>query len=140
MKKNILLIIFLFSLFTLTGCSEKISTSNLTKISYEEFEQLMENKESFVLEMMSDTCSHCESLEPKLKSVLDEYDISIKYIELNGLTKDEKAKLKGYTGTTATPTIFFYVDGEELSTKTRIVGNVSEEKLVEKFKENGYIK
>ena len=43
-------------------------------------------------------------------------------------------------GTGATPTVIFYKKGEEKSVATRIVGSVSEEKIISKFKDNGIIK
>ena len=39
-----------------------------------------------------------------------------------------------------TPTIIFFEKGNEESTLSRIVGEMSYEDTIEKFKENGYIK
>ena len=40
----------------------------------------------------------------------------------------------------ATPTTIFFKDGEEKTTATRIEGDVTEEKIITKIKQNGFIK
>lgn len=118
-----------------TGCGNKY----LKEINYKEYHKLLDNKESFILEIMKTDCPYCEKLEPKLKEVANKYEIEIKVINTAHLSKKEVEKIYDETGISGTPTIIFYKDGVEETTASRINGNVSEEKLISKFKDNGII-
>lgn len=118
-----------------TGCGNKY----LKEINYKEYHKLLDNKESFILEIMKTDCPYCEKLEPKLKEVANKYEIEIKVINTAHLSKEEVEKIYDETGISGTPTIIFYKDGVEETTASRINGNVSEEKLISKFKDNGII-
>ncbi len=118
-----------------TGCGNKY----LKEINYKEYHKLLDNKESFILEIMKTDCPYCEKLEPKLKEVANKYEIEIKVINTAHLSKKEVDKIYDETGISGTPTIIFYKDGVEETTASRINGNVSEEKLISKFKDNGII-
>ena len=128
---GLILVIFLVS-----GCSK----SNLEKISYKEYKNLIENNETFVLEVMRTDCSHCQTLKPKLEEITKEYDIKIKYINLNTLTEKELDDFIEIINTDSTPTIIFYEDGEEKSMATRLIGSAPKNKIITKFKDMGYIK
>lgn len=128
---GIILIIFLIN-----GCSN----SNLEKISYKEYMTLINNKETFILEVMRNDCSACTSLKPRLEEVAKEYNIEIKYIDTSSLNEDEYNKFSDMVYVKGTPTIIFYENGEEQSMATRIVGAVPKDKLITKFKDMGYIK
>lgn len=141
MKKRklwIFLTVIMIGILTMTGCTEK--KGHLESITFENYQQLIENKESFALEVMSTDCTHCQSLKPKLQNVINEYGITIKTINLENLTSEEYQTFTSIIGSRATPTIIFYKKGEEKSVATRIVGDVSKEKLIEKLKDNGIIK
>lgn len=129
----------LFLIITLvlmtTGCGNKY----LKEISYSEYHKLLDNKETFILEIMKTDCPYCEKLEPKLKEVANKYQIEIKVINTANLSKDDVDKLYAETGISGTPTILFYNDGVEETTASRINGNVTEEKLISKLKDNGII-
>lgn len=118
-----------------TGCGNKY----LKEINYKEYHKLLDNKQSFILEIMKTDCPYCEKLEPKLKEVANKYEIEIKVINTAHLSKKEVEKIYDETGISGTPTIIFYKDGVEETTASRINGNVSEEKLISKFKDNGII-
>ncbi len=135
MKKLMKLFLIIMFTFITTGCSNK----HFDEISYSEYHKLLDNKETFILEIMKTDCTHCKNLKPKLESVADKYDIDIKVIDTAHLSKDEVEKIYDETGISGTPTILFYIDGVEETTASRIKGNVSEEKLIEKFKDNGII-
>jgi len=122
----------------ISGCSS--SGGKFEEINFQEYQKLIENKESFVLEMLRDDCSHCKDLKPKLQKVIKEYDITIKTINLNSLSKEDEKAFKSIVGTNGTPTIIFYKNGEEASVATRIVGDIPREKIIQKFKDNGIIK
>jgi len=137
MKKGIIMILFVFCIF-LGGCDS--NSGKLEAITLEEYKTLIENKESFVLEQWGDDCVHCASLKPKLQKFIKNYGVVVKTINVNQLSSEERKELKQYTGTSSTPVLIFYQNGEEKSVSTRIVGDVSYDKIVEKFKSNGIIK
>ncbi len=128
-KLKIGLVILL--IIVITGCSKGYTN----KISYDDYEKLIDNKESFILELMKDDCTACQSFKPKLKEVADEYKIEIKYINTDDLTTKQ---LESF-GISGTPTVIFYIDGKEESTAARINGNVSKDKIISKFKASGFI-
>jgi len=124
-------------LLLISGCS---SHSKLENITYSKYKELINNKESFVLEVMRDGCGHCETLAPRLKKVASDYDVEIKVINLAKLSEEDYLEFTKEISTGATPTIIFYKEGVEKSMATRIIGSVSEEKIINKFKDNGIIK
>lgn len=129
--------IFLVIMLTLitTGCGNKY----LKEINYKEYHELLDSKETFILEIMKTDCPHCQKLKPKLSDLANKYGIEIKVINTANLSKEEVEKIYDETGISGTPTILFYNDGVEETTASRISGNVSEEKLISKFKDNGII-
>lgn len=114
--------------------------SNLIEINYNELKEKIDNKENFVLCVSRTTCSHCQDYKPKLKKVGYKYKIDIYYIDVDLLNDDE---LKMFKNTVSfdgsTPITIFFKNGEEKTTATRIEGDVSEEKLINKLKTNGFI-
>lgn len=135
--KKLKYLVLILVIFLISGCKGK---TNLENINYSQYKELISNKESFVLEVMKDGCVYCESLKPKLESVADKYNVNIKVINLTKLSSEDKASFTKEIGTEATPTIIFYKNGEEKSVATRIVGSVSKEKIIDKFKDNEVIK
>lgn len=131
--KKFKIILGVMILFLLTGCGE---SKYLKEISYKEYEELIKNKESFVVEIMRDGCSACESFKPTLKEFTEEYKIEVKYINTDNLT-DEEIDTFGISGT---PTLIFYKDGVEQTVSSRLIGAVSKDKIVAKFKANEFMK
>lgn len=113
---------------------------NLVKLSYDEIMEKIDNNESFVLCISRTTCSHCNVYKPKLRKVANKYDIKIYYTDVDKYSKDD---LKNFNSKISfdggTPTTLFIKDGEEKTTATRIEGDVSIEKIVDKLKKNGFI-
>ncbi|MCI8588641.1 MAG: thioredoxin family protein [Bacilli bacterium] len=132
MKKYGILLILFISCCMMSGCTKNY----LVEISYDEYKQLLENKETFVLEVMKNDCISCKGIRPKLKKIAEKHKIEIKYIDL-GKLKEEQIDTFGVS---ATPTIIFYTEGEEETTSARIEGNISEKKIIEKFKASSFIK
>ena len=137
MKKKIkFLLIGMFIVF-LTGCGN--STNTITEIDYSELENLIENKESFILEIVQTGCSHCEEFSPRFTAVLKTNDLTAYSLNLYNMTDDEREKFSELTtSVTGTPTVLFFEDGKE--TSNRINGAVDNEKIEEHLKDAGYIK
>ena len=131
MKKKIkYLLIGIFIVF-LTGCGN--STSTITEIDYSKLEDLIDSKESFILEIVQTGCSHCEEFSPRFKAVLKTNDLTAYSLNLYNLTEEDTKKFsKLTTSVSGTPTVLYFKDGKETSHK--INGAVSNEKI-EKFLE-----
>ena len=124
--------LLLICILCLTGCSK----SYVKEISYDEYKKLVKNKETFILEVMREDCSACQTFKPKLESVAKEYEVEVKAISTDNLSNEELNEF----GITGTPTVIFYIDGEEQTTASRINGSVNKDKIISKFKASGFIK
>ena len=136
MKKMLRLLPIFILIVLISGCG----SSNITEISYTELEKKLENKESFILEVVQDGCHNCESFSPKFDEILKEYNLKAVSINLTNITQEENQKLSNLYNTSGTPTVIFIEKGEEPSISRRIVGDVTKEKIVSKLKVAGYIK
>ena len=132
MKKLITFSLIITLVLVVSGCTKD---SNLKPISYQEFKEKVTNQETFILEVMSSNCSACVSFKPKLRKVANEYDIIVRTIDIDRLSKEEVETLK----ITGTPTVLFFINGIEESTSMRINGNVTEDRIISKFKANGFL-
>lgn len=102
-------------------------------INYDEFSVKVKNKETFALLMWQTGCTHCETFEPKLNKVIKKYNIKMYSMDLSKLDEIEYAKMKNKTFINGTPTMVFLKDG--ITQSTKLVGNKSEEDIIEFFKE-----
>ena len=134
MKK--LLCLCLIAMLLLTGCinGEKYTTTN--PISYEEYKEKIDNKESFALLIWRTGCVHCETFEPKLDAVISKYNVKVYSLDISDLSDTEYQKLKNKTFVSGTPTTVIFEKGK---TKDKIVGDKDEEYIIKLFKNNGYI-
>jgi len=113
---------------------------NLIEVSYEEIVNKVDNEDSFVLVISQSTCSHCATYRPKLKNIARDYGIDIYYIDYD--TENEEVQnefLDEFNLSGATPTTIFIKNGKEASLLNRLEGDLSESKVVEKFKKMGFI-
>lgn len=136
MKKYLKICSILFFILILTGCNK----SYMKEINYKEYKNLIENKETFILEIMRTDCSACKNFKPKIAQVAEDYKIEVKYINTDHLSKEDVDKLYEVTGIDGTPTVIFYHEGKEETVATRINGSVSVDKVISKFKASGFIK
>ena len=118
---------------------EKIDSSYLIELSFEELEKKINNKETFMLIYTQTTCSHCHEFKPTLKRALAEQKFYGYEIVLDKLKNNEKAKLNDIANVSGTPTIVFIKDGQEIDTSTRLVGIKSKDEVINKLKYLGYI-
>ena len=136
MKKIIIILSIVLVAFTF-GCSIK---QRIIEISANDFLNKIENKETFALYIGNENCSYCVAYKPTLEQVLNDYDITIYHLDNSKLTAEDFNKINPIMNVQSTPTIVFIKNGEEKTTLDRIVGKVSYEKTVNKFKKNGIIK
>ena len=137
MKKNRILIL-IGLLLLLVGCTN--SNSNLKDLSYSDLNKKLESKEEFFFVVTQDGCSHCENFIPVLTKTLNSQKVIGYNLNLSKLSSEEKSKFDEAFNIEGTPTTIFIKDGKELSIMQRIVGSLDKDKLIQKFKNNGYIK
>lgn len=126
MKKIKVLLIVMFSII-LTGCS---NSKVITEIDYNELESMINDKESFILEVVQTGCSHCEEFSPRLRAVLKTNDKEAYSLNLYNLNMDDAKKFSELTtSVSGTPTVLYFKDGKETSHKLN--GAVSNEKIEE---------
>lgn len=139
-KKNIIIIIIVIGLGIGLGYLLFNNNDNLIELNYNELESKIENKEDFVVCISRTTCSHCNNYKPKLRNVANKYKINIYYTDIDKYTKTDLEKfnnLISFDG--GTPVTIFIKKGEEKTTATRIEGDVSTDKIIDKLKKNGFI-
>lgn len=127
MKKKIkYLLIGILAIF-LTGCS---NSNVITDIDYSKLEEMIDNKESFILEIVQTGCSHCEEFSPRFRAVLKTNNKEAYSLNLYNMTEEESKKFSELTTSiSGTPTVLYFEDGKETSHK--INGAVSNEKIEE---------
>jgi predicted bacteriocin transport accessory protein len=141
--KKIIIIIFSISFVILiaTIVAFSFKKNYLEELNYEELKNKIGNKENFILYIGNKSCSHCKKFEPKFKKIISEYKIIVYKIDTATLTNDQYQELiVSNVGSVGTPTVTFFVEGEDQGSYHRINGEVSEDKVIEKLKDDGYIK
>ena len=136
MKNTFKILVITMCIFFITGCGNK----SIKEITYKELTKSLENKETFILEVVQDGCSNCESYTPKFEKILKKYNLSAKQINLKKLSEEDNNSFSNMYNVSGTPTVIFIDKGEEISITRRIVGDVSEDKTISKLKVAGYIK
>lgn len=133
--KKILTVLILVLL--LTGCGK----SNITSISYDELQNKIDNKDTFVLYVGSSSCSHCSAYKPVLEKVLKKYNINIFYIDVGVLSEAKYNAVMRKVDGDGTPTTV-YIEKGKTKTSPKIVGfneYGGDEVIVKFFKKIGYI-
>ena len=144
-KKWLILGAILFSLILITSLffALKPKQNNIISISGAELLKKLENKETFILIRTQDGCHHCEQYKPILNRVLTENNLNAFELKSTTLNKEDQSirneidKLFNISGT---PTTIFISNGIETTTINRIVGISTYTNVVEKLKEQGFLK
>lgn len=143
MKKTMSFIsLFLVLALLLVGCENKEDSNEskyLVEVNYSTFTSMVDNGDSFILEVVQTGCSNCTAFTPKFESVLEEYEITAYSLNLSDITDLEKDDFLNQYEVSGTPTVMFFKDGKETSTMKRLTGNQDKEKIISKLKSNGYI-
>ncbi len=137
-KVKIILILFTFILI-FTGC-ENGNDTYFKDLSYNSLEEKLNGNEKFFFVVTQDGCSHCEDFIPIVKEVLKEYKITGYNFNLTKLSKADTEKFDKKFEVDGTPTTIFVKDGQEVSLLQRINGEADEERIIQKLKNNDYIK
>lgn len=133
--KKIFIFITLISIFVLTGCKK----GGYIRLSFDDLQLKLNDKDTFVLVIGSDTCSACAKYKTTMESVIKENKLDIYYLDLDSLTEEEYSKIYSKYVITSTPTTIFIKDGLETSTYDRIAGAASYSDIIENLKKHGYI-
>ena len=136
-KKGIIFLTIFIGILFLTGCSNNLNT--VKEIDFTTLKSKIDNKETFILEVIQTGCSHCEEFSPRFRNLLGEYNLTGYSINLSNLTEEEKDKLYEITEISGTPTVCFFKKGNE-EIMNKIVGAVSNKEVIAKLKDAKYIK
>ncbi len=143
-KKNIFLIlctIALISLILLIVLYNYFNRSRLYELNVDNVIEKINNKDSFILCISATYCEHCKEYKPKLEDISQKYELDIYYIDFDKYSENEQQLFRNYISFDgSTPVTLFIKNGEEETTVNRINGNVSKDKIISKFKSNGFIK
>lgn len=141
MKKNrVFSLIVIVLVLAILSCIYYFNNKNFIKINYSEILEKIDNKETFILCVTASDCVHCNEYKPKLKKISNKYDIIIYYTNIDDMTDGEYDDFKeniSFDG--GTPVTIFFKEGKEATTATRIEGNVSSEKIIDKMKKNDFL-
>ena len=149
MKK---ILMALIGIMLFTGCtnsykgyvvSKDFKESNVKtyqNIDYEEYTKKINNKETFLLFVWQEGCSHCEAFEPVLKNVISKLNIKVYGLDLRSLSEEEYSVFKNKTFVTGTPSTLLIKDGKYLGSDYKLVGDKSEDELLEFLKSIEVIK
>lgn len=117
------------------------SRPRLYELDVNQVKEKIDDKESFILCISATYCSHCKEYKPKLEDISKEYRMDIYYIDFDKYSDKEQELFRNYVSFDGgTPVTLFIKNGEEETTVNRINGNVSKDKIISKFKSNGFIK
>ncbi len=135
MKKILISILLIVSIFALSGCGPK----TYDQIDYQTLKKMVSNKEDFVLILGQTTCSACAAYKITINELVKNTGLDIKYIDIDVLDEKEHDYVMEHFYLDATPVTAFVKNGEEVR-EDRITGNQKYSKVEAKFKEKGYIK
>ena len=143
-KKNIILgvlvcilIILICTLLYIIG--KKSDFKSIEDINLTTLKAKIDNKEKFVLVITQTGCSHCMAYLPILEEIGKDYKITFYDLNMTKLSDEEKVEFNKLVRISGTPTTIFYTDGEEQSTTTRLVGEKTKDKIINRLKSEGYI-
>ncbi len=131
MKKILSLIMVTVICLMLTGCTRSITFST--------FKDKIDNKETFIVEVIQDGCSHCEEFEPVFSDFTKKYNLEYFQLNLKNVSQNEYNILNSEYTVEGTPTVLLIKKGKLLKDYV-ISGNVSKDELKKVFTKAKYIK
>lgn len=139
-KKNYIIIAIICIIIIIFLAYSNQNKNKLIELNVDEVIEKIENKDTFVLCITQTTCQHCANYKPKLEKISKEYNIEIYYIDIDKYSDKKQQDFKNavsFDG--STPVTAFIKEGKETTASNRIFGNSSYDKIIEKFKKNGFI-
>lgn len=152
--KKILLVLLLVTI--MVGCNKENQTDNVdvtknykatvsytetikeqVEITYEEYEQKIKNKDSFILVLWQTGCGHCEKYEPIVNKIVSKYNLKIYSINLALLDDIQYSKIENKTFVTGTPTTVAFVDG--ITQSKKLIGSKDEQTVIDFLVKFGYL-
>lgn len=131
MKKRIILILII--LILTCACSKSINSTNLKNLN-----NMLDNKETFILYL---TDNEGTTLKNTISKIVNEKNIKAYYLDTSKLNDNDLASLKEKFMFEETNIIIFVKNGVEETTLSRIDNlYISQDKLEQEFKNQGYIK
>ena len=145
-KEKVLRIVLIASIIiiigSLIGLFINKKNNELTNVAFIDINTLknkIDNKESFILVISRDDCSHCQAFIPVINKIGKEYNVTFYDISETGMSSEDLTYLRNVANISGTPTTVFIVNGEEKSIQNRLIGEVKEYRVIEKLKAMGYI-
>ena len=109
---KILLFITISVSSTFAGCSETyMIKDNVRTVSLSELQEVLDNKETFILEVRSDSCKYCTEFEEECLTVNTEEKIELLQMNLSDYDVAEVNETLDYT-VEFTPTIMWIQEGK----------------------------
>lgn len=108
-------------------------------LSYAEYQEKIDNGESFVVTISRATCSHCQEFEPIAKAFAEDNSLPMYYIDTDEMTEDEWTQMessntffKKNSNSWGTPTTLVLTGSECVD---YIEGTTDEDSLLELYEE-----
>lgn len=112
--------------FALSSCSGEEKAASSEAFTPQQFQDLINQNETVIVDFKADWCGPCKILGPKLEKIAAEYEGKIK---LQKIDVDESPELASTMGIQGIPFVVKYVKGQKIN---QLVGAVPEE-AVRKF-------
>ena len=113
--------------------------AGLHKLSYSEYQEKIDNNESFIVIVSRTTCSHCQSFMPVAEDFVNEEGLPLYYIDTDDFTEDEWTSLESSntyfeenSGNWGTPTTLVLAGEESIDS---VVGESDSDTLLNLYEE-----
>ena len=120
--------------------NNKNESNNLIEMNTKTFKEKINNKDSFILLITKEGCSHCAEYLPVFINVLEKYNLTAYKLDLADMSDSDKEYLADIANISGTPTTVFIENGEETTVLNRIVGSASRKTVIDRLKTMKYIK
>lgn len=115
------LLIFVISYFVSVGKKQELidlkGEVGYTEINYEEYNELLESEDYFLLVVVRDGCSYCEKFKPVMEDVSEKLKIPVHYIDIANLEDEELEEFNNSND---------YLKNNEWGTPTTLILNKEE--------------
>lgn len=120
--------------------NNKNESNNLVEMNTKILKEKINNKDSFILLITKEGCSHCAEYLPVFINVLEKYNLTAYKLDLADMSDSDKEYLADIANISGTPTTVFIENGEETTVLNRIVGSASRKTVIDRLKTMKYIK